>query len=83
MQAEPHGVVQVNNILRIKNELLAWANFMCSSSVRYNQILDHIRHTDIIPSGSPVLGDGESREGVFGQGTTKHRIDVEQLLTML
>jgi len=39
MQPEPQGVVQVDNILRAKDGLLAWTNFMCSSSVRRGQIL--------------------------------------------
>jgi hypothetical protein len=39
-----------------------------------------MRHTDIIatPSGSSVLGDGGSREGVLVQGTTEQHIIVER-----
>ena len=43
-----------------------------------------MRHTNtiLIPSGSPVLGGGESREGILGQGTTEQRIVAECLLTI-
>lgn len=39
MQAGLQGVAQADDILRIKDELLAWTNFMYSGSVRCRHAL--------------------------------------------
>lgn len=38
-QDEPRGVTQIDNILCIRDELLGWANCICSNSVRRDQRL--------------------------------------------
>ena len=49
MRAEPQGTAEVDHALRTKDGLLAWANFVCSNSVRHGHLFPECAdRTDIV-----------------------------------
>jgi len=82
MQAELQGVAQVGDI---KDELLAWTDFMCSSSVRLGQALDPC--APLIPFSYLQVHQSWEMAGQEKEYSDKVRQDhefvVESLLTTL
>lgn len=85
MRAEPQGAAEIDRPPRTQDGLLAWANFVCSSSVRHPHLSSLCGPSDIVfaSSDSPVLGSGRSRKGVFGQGMKEQRISLNSFLQYL